>query len=53
MKTEHEIQSKLNSIRCDPRMHEAVTIEVNAPLALIQVQMEGQIQILNWVLKND
>lgn len=48
---EDEIRSRIEKINADERYHApAATIEVNAPLALIQAIMETEIRALAWVL---
>jgi len=51
MKTEAEIREKLAVIDEDERYHyEPATITENAPLALIQCNLESQACALAWVL---
>ncbi len=51
MLTLEQIQAKLAELKADPR-HAAkpANVFVNAPLALIQCQIQGQVQSLEWVL---
>jgi len=52
MKTKKEIQEKLDEIKSDERLsYPAATIDINAPLALIQCGLEHQVSILEWILK--
>ncbi len=53
MKSKQEITKAIAAIKKDPRMEKVVTVDVNAPLALIQWNLEGQEQALRWVLKDD
>lgn len=46
------LNKAIESMEADERMRETVTIAENAPLALVQVQIEAQIKTLKWVLKN-
>lgn len=51
MKNEIEILKKLKEIKDDERLsYPSANVEINAPLALIQISLEGQISILKWVL---
>ena len=51
MKTKKEIEEKLADIKSDERLsYPPATIDINAPLALIQLSMECKIDILKWVL---
>lgn len=51
MKTEEEIQDKINEIQSDERFnYEPANVLTNAPLALIQTDMEAKFKALNWVL---
>lgn len=52
MKTEKEIKNRLEQIKQDERLsYPSATIDTNAPLALIQLDLESQIKILEWILK--
>jgi len=54
MKTEAEIRSAIAAIEKDRRLKaKPATLDINAPLALIQCNMEGQLEALRWVLKNE
>ena len=54
MKTIEEIKAKIEKMKDDDRMKgEPASIEINAPLALIQCTYEGFIAGLDWVLKDD
>lgn len=51
MKTEQEVKEKLSTIKKDERLgYPVATIDINAPLALIQLSLETQCDILRWVL---
>ncbi len=51
MKTKKEIEEKLAEIKSDERLgYPPATVDINAPLALIQLSIESQIDILKWVL---
>lgn len=51
MKTEKEIRAQIAAVMADDRFHyETATIQVNAPLALIQLEMETRVRWLAWVL---
>lgn len=54
MKSAEAIQAKIAEIEKDDRyisgQKHPATIEINAPLALIQLEMEVKVKILNWVL---
>jgi hypothetical protein len=52
MTFEDEVRARLAKIEADSRYKaEDVNVEVNAPLALIQMGLKGQAEVLNWVLK--
>ena len=54
MKTKEQIQAKINEYKSDERYnYPPATIEINAPLALIQLGMESKVSILEWVLAPD
>lgn len=54
MKTIQQIKNKIKEIETDERMKaKTATIDINAPLALIQCGLEHQLTILKWVLKCD
>ena len=52
MKTEKQIRKKIEEIEADER-HKAppALVDINAPLALIQVDLEAKIRALKWVLE--
>jgi len=51
MKTEKEILDKIKELESDERLsYPTATIIENAPLALIQLEMESKITALKWVL---
>lgn len=55
MKTEKEIKTQIAEIEVDDRYQSGLkhpaTININAPLALIQLEMETKIRTLKWVLE--
>lgn len=54
MKTEVQIKEELVRLEMDERLHyPTATIFGNAPLALIQVQLEAEIALLKWILEDD
>ena len=51
MKTEKEIRDEIKLIKSDERYGYApALVQVNAPLALIQVAMKNRVLMLEWVL---
>ncbi len=51
MKSEQEIKEMLEKVEADERLHyPPATIQINAPLALIQLELETKQRILKWVL---
>lgn len=51
MKTAKEIKQMIRAIRSDPRMkRKPAIVDINGPLALIQCNLEGKLDALNWVL---
>ena len=53
MKTKEEIQKAINMIKNDDRYKApCATVQINAPLALVQVELEAKVSTLEWVLKN-
>lgn len=51
MKTREEIEKAIADIKADERMKgERAMIQINAPLALVQCNYEGQLRALKWVL---
>ena len=56
MKNKKEIKEQIKEIKSDERYnYPPATINENAPLALIQLEMEVKVEALKWVLqeKND
>lgn len=52
MRSEEEVRRKLNETRSDKRLPPpCATVFENAPLALIQLELETKIEILKWFLK--
>lgn len=56
MKTKDQIDKRIDQIEADDRYQSGLknpaTIEINAPLALIQLSYEVEIKALRWVLKD-
>ena len=53
MKTKGEIQFRLDAIFNDERLgYPIATIDINAPLALIQLSLATQRDVLKWILKD-
>lgn len=51
MKTQEEIRRRLIGVEADARLHyPPANVEVNAPLALIQVGLAAESNALRWVL---
>jgi hypothetical protein len=52
MKSEEQIRKELARIDADERIHyPPATIQINAPLALIQLGLETRRDALKWVLE--
>jgi len=52
MKTKDEIEKKLQEVEADERLgYPAATVFANAPLALIQMELEAKRATLKWVLE--
>ena len=52
MRTEFEIRNRINQIDADERYHyPSARVDVNAPLALIQVALGTEALALAWVLR--
>ena len=55
MKSEELIKKRIAEIEADSRYQSGLkvpaTVDINAPLALIQVGFEAEIRALRWVLK--
>lgn len=50
-RTRAEVQAKLAEIEADERFHyKAANVLVNAPLALIQVELKARHEVLTWML---
>lgn len=45
------IEASIDELKNDDRMRETATVDTNAPLALIQVSIEGRIHALRETLK--
>jgi len=51
MRTREEIEARLGEVLEDDRLHEPpASVQVDAGLALVQVALKAQVQILRWVL---
>lgn len=49
--TDDEMRAKLASIDADPRYHyPAARMDINAPLAILQIVMKTEAQALAWAL---
>ena len=52
MKLEQRIRQKLHELKSDDRLKgKPASVQINAPLALIQLSLEARIEALEWVLK--
>lgn len=52
MKTEKQIRARIKEIESDSRYQApTATVQVNAPLALIQLGFETEVAVLKWVLE--
>ena len=52
MRTEKELKKKLAELKNDERhKYKPALVEINAPLALVQVSIQAKIDTLEWVLK--
>ena len=52
MKTKQEIEAELARIQADERIgYPAADVFINAPLALIQVNLESTVKAYSWVLE--
>jgi hypothetical protein len=52
MRTEKELRATLDSMEQDERLwYESADVNVNSPLALIQVHLQAKANTLRWVLK--
>jgi len=51
MRSKHDIQTLLDKLTSDDRLSDPpANVFINAPLALIQLELEAKITILKWVL---
>jgi hypothetical protein len=51
MKSKDEILNKIEELKSDERHnYKPALVEINAPLALIQVEIQSKIDALKWVL---
>ena len=54
MRSENNIIKKINDLKSDERMsYPSANIQINAPLALIQLSIESKISALEWALGNN
>ncbi len=54
MRSEQEVRDSLSRVSGDERLtYEPVLVQVNAPLALIQVELEARKNVLRWMLGLD
>ena len=52
MREEKQIRERLASVESDGRLRQPIaTVFENAPLALIQLEMETESRVLRWALK--
>ena len=52
MKTEKEIMARIKELKNDYRLKQKTAfVEVNAPLALMQCELEGEIEALKWCIE--
>lgn len=52
MKTSEEVQARLKELEADERLSQPpATVDINAPLALIQLSLETEIRTLKWALQ--
>lgn len=51
MRTKEEIEEKIAYYKADTRLQQpSATVQINAPLALIQLELEARISALEWAL---
>ena len=52
MKTKDELLAKLKEVESDDRLvkYQPANVQINAPLALIQVDLEAKASTLRWAL---
>ena len=54
MKSKKEIETKLKEYQSDERLsYKPADVFSNAPLALIQTDLEARVQILKWILRGN
>lgn len=52
MKTKKEIEDKIKEIESDERLgYPPAQIQTNAPLSLVQTELESKLRALKWVLQ--
>jgi hypothetical protein len=52
VKTEEQIKERIKEVDADERLHyPSASVFVNAPLALIQIELAIRLQTLKWVLE--
>ena len=56
MKSKEQIEKRIEEIESDDRYQSGLiypaTIDINAPLALIQLSFETELKALKWILKD-
>lgn len=53
MRSKKQITARIAEIKKDPRFsYPPAQVQVNAPLALIQVEMKSRVEALEWVLEH-
>ena len=53
MKSKHEIEEQIKKIESDSRYsYPAANVNINAVLAIIQVDMRAEVRALKWALKD-
>ena len=53
MKDKIDIKNKIKELKADDRYKQKpALVQINAPLALIQVDIQAQIDTLEWVLRD-
>jgi len=52
MRSQEDVEYEIKRLESDERLsYPLATVEVNAPLALIQTDMEARLSVLRWVLQ--
>jgi len=53
MKTKQKIKEEMEQLQADERLsYPPALVQVNAPLALIQVELKAKLKTLQWVLSD-